>query len=150
MYHNSLSSLCNQQLLRVLEFYSPVHQFCLFPHGQQHVLWSKLWLPLCHTIFIANSGPLHLKTAFVFFSFAVVTAFGRPFLFGHTVPQAYVEWKVPHKILDLYKIVHIHAMPFVQKVNWIHKPHNKFCCCCCIAWIQNFCSLCSSCPVFLV
>ena len=70
---------------------------------------------------MANSESLHLKTTSVFFSFAVVTAFGRPFLFGYTVPQAYVEWqKVPHKVLDWYKIVHIHTMSFVQKVYQIH------------------------------
>ena len=52
--------------------------------------------------FIANSGPFHLKAASIFFCFAVITAFGRPFLFECTVPQAYVEWKkVPHKVLDL-------------------------------------------------
>ena len=97
--------------------------------------------------FIVNSGPLHLKTASVFFSFAVVTAFGRPFLFGHTVPQTYVEWKkVPHKVLDLYNFFHIHAMTFVQKVYQIHKPYNKFCCCC-TAWIQNLCSMFTSCLV---
>ena len=67
--------------------------------------------------FIANSGPLHLKTVSVFFSFAVVTAFGRPFLFEYTVPQAYVEWKkFLIKFWTCMKIVHIQAVPFVQKV----------------------------------
>ena len=97
--------------------------------------------------FIANSGPLHLKTASVVFSFAVVTAFGRPFLFGNPVPQAYKEQKkIALEVLDLYKIVHIHAVPSVQKVYQIHMPHNKFCCCC-TAWIQNLFSLCTSCLV---
>ena len=133
----------------------------LFPCAP--VLFVTTWTTACIVVktvthllshhFIANSGPLHLKTAYVFFSFAVVTAFGRPFLFGCTVPQAYVEWKKKFliKFWTCIKIVHIHVMPFVQRVYWIHKPHNKFCCCCCCccctAWIQNLCSLYTSCLV---
>ena len=97
------------------------------------------------TPFYANSGPLHLKTVSVFFSFAVITAFGRPFLFECTISQAYVEWKKKFhiKFWTYIKNVHIHAMPFVQKVYWIHKPPNKFYCSCTIL-IQNLCSLCTS------
>ena len=99
MCHISPSSLCNQQLQRVLEFYSSLHQFC-WTAG--YIVVKPVTALLPHHL-IANSGPFHLKKVSVFLSFAVITAFGRPFLFEHTVPQAYVELKnVPHKVLDLY------------------------------------------------
>ena len=81
MYHNPPSYLCNQQLLRVLEFHSPHASVLFVVTLTAACIVVKTVTALLSHHFIANSGPLHLKTASVFFSFAVVTAFGRPFLF---------------------------------------------------------------------
>ena len=98
------------------------------------------------TPFHNNSGPLHLKTASVFFSLQLSVILAGPSCLGALYHRH--TWngkKFLRKFWTCIKIVHTYTMPSVQKVYWIHKPHNKFCCC--TSWIQNLSSLFTSCLV---
>ena len=147
MYHNLPFYLCNLQLLRVLEFYSPMHQFCLLPHWCQHVLWSNCDCPFV-TPFYSQQWSIASESSFCFLYFCSDHCFwqAHPILAHCTTGICGMEEKFLIKFWTCIKVVHVYAMPFVQKVYWIQKAHNKFYCCC-TAWIQNLCSLHTSCLV---